>query len=77
MAKPKPTAVTRSMARMKKIVESYEKEQGTDTSSAVRDLLTDLRHYCDAKGIDMYVLLDGSYQVYLEEKEEVRNARKV
>jgi hypothetical protein len=36
----------------------------------LRDLLTDCRHYADQYGIDFFDALDGSYQVYLEEKDD-------
>lgn len=35
----------------------------------LRDVLTDCRHYADQHRIDFFDALDGSYQVYLEEKD--------
>lgn len=37
---------------------------------ALRDLMTDLRHVTDRLGLDFHKACDGSYAVYLEEKEE-------
>ncbi len=39
-----------------------------DVRSNAADLLTDLRHYCDAKDIDFAAVLDTSYEHYLAEK---------
>ena len=50
------------------------KRDGCGTADAVRDLLTDLRHFCDARRIDFYQKLDGSYDVYLEERAAWLNA---
>ncbi len=40
----------------------------TELQFALRDLLTDVRHAADHLGLDMHQALDGSYDVYLEEK---------
>jgi len=45
-----------------------------DKQSAFRDLLTDLRHVADHLEVDFNFALDGSYEVYLQEKGE-NNAR--
>jgi hypothetical protein len=42
--------------------------EGTTEQCALRDLLTDVRHVVDELGLDLHEALDGSYQVYLEEK---------
>lgn len=42
----------------------------TELQFALRDLLTDVRHAADHLGLDMHQALDGSYDVYLEEKPE-------
>ena len=41
----------------------------TERQSALRDLLTDVRHATDHLGLDMHEALEGSYEVYLQEKE--------
>ena len=41
-----------------------------DDMESITDLLTDLRHYADARKIDFYKALDMSYQHYLAEKGE-------
>jgi len=43
-------------------------DTGDDVETTMSDLLTDLRLYADAKGIDIYQILDRSYGYYLEEK---------
>ena len=35
------------------------------------ELLVDLRHFCEARKIDFYTVLDASYQAYLEERDAV------
>lgn len=40
-----------------------------DDETRLADLLTDLRHFADAKGIDMYAALDRSYGYYRDDKE--------
>ena len=60
--------------RLEPIVKTYEAE-GTTKQCALRDLLTDLRHYSDANDLDFFKALDGSYEVYCEERQEhSRNA---
>lgn len=46
------------------------KEWAADEEPAtqVKDIITDLRHYCDARGIDFHDAIDSSYRVYLDEK---------
>ena len=39
-------------------------------AASVRDVLVDLRHFCDAKRLNFQEKIDGSYQVYLEERRE-------
>lgn len=53
---------------MKPLIAQLMESDESEEASAVRDLLTDIRHYCVAREIDFYGALDGSYEVYLEEK---------
>jgi hypothetical protein len=41
---------------------------GVGKQTAIRDLLTDIRHYCDAKRLDFDAALEGSYDVYCDER---------
>ncbi|HEX9086146.1 MAG TPA: hypothetical protein VF867_01305 [Arthrobacter sp.] len=43
-------------------------DEGEGAETTMRDLLTDLRHYADAKGIDIYQAMDESHGYYLHEK---------
>lgn len=45
--------------------------QDTLGAQDVLELLVDLRHFCEARKIDFYSVLDASYQAYLEEREAV------
>ena len=44
------------------------KEAGALDEDTYTDFLTDLRHHCEKSEIDLYALLDRSYQHYLAEK---------
>lgn len=50
-------------------IDKYGTAGETSTESAIRDLLTDLRHYCDQHEIDFDYSLEGSREKYLEEQE--------
>ena len=54
-------------------IEKYGTAGEMSTESAIRDLLTDLRHYCDEHEIDFDDSLGGSLDVYLEEQESAEN----
>jgi protocatechuate 3,4-dioxygenase beta subunit len=43
--------------------------KGIEEQSALRDLLTDLRHVADDLNLDFDFALEGSREVYIEEKE--------
>lgn len=45
-------------------------EGGIEEQSALRDVLTDLRHLSDERELDFHAAVDGSYEVYLEEKDK-------
>ena len=73
------TPIQKSVADIAHIVKAMIRRDGSDASGAVRDLMTDLRHFCEAKGLDFHERADASYQVYLEEKQAARseiNARR-
>lgn len=57
-----------SIRRVGDLVAAGIKAEGTSESSAIRDMMTDLRHYCENSKIDFNERLKASYQVYLEEK---------
>jgi len=42
-----------------------------DQEAAVRDVLADVRHYCDAHSIDFARQSNASYVLYLDEREAV------
>ncbi len=48
--------------------------EGTEHQQALRDLLTDIRHAADTLGLDMHQALDGSYDVYLEERTDTNES---
>lgn len=54
--------------RMRRTISAVMRRGGADKHNAVRDLLTDVRHYCEAEGVNFYNAAKGAYQVYLEER---------
>jgi hypothetical protein len=40
-----------------------------DDETVITDLLADLRHFCDAAGLDFDAMIDSSFQHWNEEKE--------
>ncbi len=59
-----------TQAALKRILSRYAKEQDCEPQSALRDLLTDLRHLADDLDLDLHAAIDGSYKAYLEERAE-------
>lgn len=70
-----PTYKDDTMHLLEATIDKYGTAGETSTESAIRDLLTDLRHYCDQHEIDFEGCLEGSLDVYLEEQESVDNER--
>ncbi len=70
-----PTFTDDTMQLLETTIEKYGAAGETSTESAIRDLLTDLRHYCDQHQVDFDDRLEGSLDVYLEEKEGADNER--
>ena len=64
-----------TMHLLEATIEKYGTAGETSTESAIRDLLTDLRHYCDHHEIAFEDCLDGSLDVYVEEQESADNER--
>jgi hypothetical protein len=56
-----------TMHLLEATIDKYGTAGDTGTESAIWDLLTDLRHYCDQHEIDFDYSLEGSLDVYLEE----------
>ena len=54
--------------RTRKLINTIIEREGTHTAEAVRDLLTDIRHFCDRSSIKFEEVCGASYQVYLEER---------
>jgi len=61
-----------STRRAKKALRSYFNAAATEDNLAVRDLLADLKHYCDANAIDFYAELEAAHWHYTEEVAEAR-----
>ena len=61
-----------TMHLLEATIEKYGTAGETSTESAIRDLLTDLRHFCDQREIDFEDCLEGSLDVYLEEEENAK-----
>lgn len=62
---------------LKRMMDRYAKVEGCEPQAALRDLLTDLRHLSDELNLDFHSAMNGSYEVYLEERAEAsKDARK-
>jgi hypothetical protein len=70
-----PTYKSNTMHLLETTIDKYGMAGETSTESAIRDLLTDLRHYCDQHEIDFDYSLEGSLDVYLEEQESADDER--
>ena len=68
-----PTFKGDTMHVLETTIEKYGTAGDTCAESAIRDLLADLRHYCDQHEIDFDDSLGGSLDVYLEEQESAEN----
>ena len=64
-----------NVAAIDRAVRNVMTSEGTGRQQALRDLLTDIRHYADSKALDFHAACDGSYQVYLEERQSGRECR--
>ena len=62
----KPTPEQAAAKRAAALMAICEEGQGAEIT--MRDLFIDLRHYADAKGIDIYQAMDDSLGVYQHEK---------
>lgn len=64
-----PTPAQRGWQRIEGLA-AIEKhyQESEDNACMVRDILTDIRHFCEQENIDFYDATESSYQVYLEEK---------
>ena len=70
-----PTFKDDTMHLLETTIDKYGTTGDTCTESAIRDLLTDLRHYCDQHEIGFEDCLELSLDVYLEEQESDENER--
>lgn len=67
--------IENSIARAKRFLEAYRDSPDTDCESGdpiggvVRDMLTDLAHFCDAEGIDIDERMGAAMEVFEEEHE--------
>ncbi len=50
-----------------KMIPEFAADAGTDIRGAVRDMLTDIIHYCRANGLDPKDRFDAAYEVAEEE----------
>jgi len=57
------------MQALLNIINAIEVREGTSKQSALRDVLTDLRHIADREGLDFDLAVEGSAEVHAEERE--------
>jgi len=69
-------SIRRSIQKAKKALKYYLNGAAPENNLAVRDLLADIKHYCDAHTIDFYAELETAHRHYTEEVVEARRAKK-
>ena len=69
------SSIRRSIQHARKALKRYLNGAAPDNNLAVRDLLADLKHYCDANAIDFYAELEAAHRNYTEEVVEARQAK--
>ena len=69
-------SIQRSIQHAKKALKYYLNGAAPENILAVRDLLADIKHYCDANAIDFYAELEAAHRNYTEEVVEARRAKK-
>lgn len=65
-----------SIQHAKKALKYYLNGAAPDNDSAVRDLLADVKHYCDANAVDFFAELETARRYYAEEIAEARQEKK-
>ncbi len=64
-----PTPVQSACERIRGCARAEEHyRESLDDSCMIRDMLTDIRHFCDTEGVDLFRAIDASCEVYLVEK---------
>lgn len=56
-----------SLKELGELIQKAIEKGETDTAGSVRDVITDLLHYCDQNGIDFHDRLDSATEVFKEE----------
>jgi hypothetical protein len=69
-------SIQRSIQHAKKALKYCRNGAAPEDNLAVRDLLADVKHYCDANTIDFYAELDAAHRNYTEEVVEARRTKK-
>ncbi len=64
-----------SIQHAKKALRYYLNGAAPENNLAVRDLLADLKHYCDANAIDFYAELKVAHRHYTEEVVEAGQSK--
>jgi hypothetical protein len=58
-----------SIDKMNVIILDYMNKDGINNSSAVRDLLTDVMHFCENQNIDFFERVQSAIDVFKEEQD--------
>lgn len=62
----------RRTKRIGRIITNYRKREGSTAPEALTDILTDLRHYCDSKGLDFGALDQKAHEHYSGELHDAK-----
>jgi hypothetical protein len=55
------------LSHLKDVLKKYRKAGAPNNKAAIRDLLTDVNHYCEANGFDFNEISFNAVVVYAEE----------
>jgi hypothetical protein len=67
---PEITAQQAAVARVSDLwASNAHYSESSDHQFMIRDLLTDVRHFCEFYGVDVYAAMHASHAVYTEERQ--------
>jgi hypothetical protein len=69
---PKQSTLSDMRLGLGELLKAHIDNQRCDMRSAIRDMMTDLRHLCDEQNVDYYSTTNDAYNVYVEEVVEAR-----
>jgi hypothetical protein len=59
---------------IRRLLSIYQEQEGVNASSAVRDLLTEVVHFCDEHQMDPDARFDAAIEIACQETRKIRTA---